>query len=225
MGATSTTVACTRREAAGSRAARRLRRSGRVPGVVYGGAEEPFPVQIDALTLKRTLAHAGQVIELDVDGQGGVPVLIKETDRHPVTSEPVHVDFLRVRLDVAIQTTVVVELVGADEAPGVKEGGVLEQVTREIIVEALPGDIPEHLEHDVSGLEAAATLTLAEVAAPPKVTFVDGPETVLATVTMPRLEVEADEEMEQETERVGDPDAAAEELGEDAPDQPGTVEG
>lgn len=226
MSATSASLACARREAEGSRAARRLRRAGKIPGIVYGGGQDPLAVQVDWLTLMRTLAHAGQVIELDVEGMSGIPVLIKETDRHPVTSQPRHVDFLRVRLDVAIQTTVVVELVGADDAPGIKEGGILEQVTREITVEALPGDIPdEAMTHDVSHLEAAATVTLADLTPPPRVTFVDDPETVIATVTVPKMEVEADTEMEQETERVGDPDAAAENLGEDAPDEPGTAPG
>jgi large subunit ribosomal protein L25 len=126
-----------------------------------------------------------------------------------------HIDMLRVNLRVAIGTTVLVELHGYEEAPGVKEGGVLEQVTRELNIEALPGDIPERIDVDVSGLEAAATLTLAEITPPDGVTFMDDPaETVLATITIP-TEV-PEEEIEEETELVAEGEAAASEEGEAA---------
>jgi large subunit ribosomal protein L25 len=106
-------------------------------------------------------------------------------------------------MDQAIQTTVTVELVGADEAPGVVEGGVLSQEAREITIEALPGDIPDSIKHDVSALEMNATLTLESVAAPAGVTFVDDAETVIATITPPTLEP-VEEEIETETELVGE---------------------
>jgi large subunit ribosomal protein L25 len=132
-------------------------------------------------------------------------VLIKDTQRHPVTGAPQHIDFLRVRMDVAIQTAVPLELTGTEEAPGVVEGGVLNQEARELTVEALPGDIPEVLQHDVSQLGIGGTVTLSELTAPAKVTFVDDPETVVATVTLPTPEVEEEEpELETETERVGE---------------------
>src|SRR5215211_6599278 len=109
MSATRDALPVSLRDPAGSRSARRLRRSGQVPGVVYGGEAAPQAVQIEALTLNRLLANAGQVIDLDIDGSA-TPVLIKETVRHPVTSQPLHVDFYRVRMDEAIQTTVFLEL-------------------------------------------------------------------------------------------------------------------
>ena len=193
----------TPRTAGGSRTARRLRRSGQVPGVIYGDGQ-PQSVQVELLTLNRLLAHAGSVIDLDVGGSV-THVLIKDTQRHPVTGVPQHIDFLRVRMDVAIQTTVVLELTGTDEAPGVVEGGVLNQEAREITVEALPGDIPEVLHHDVSEMGIGATLTLGELTAPDKVTFVDDPETLVATITLPTPEVEEEEpELETETERIGE---------------------
>jgi large subunit ribosomal protein L25 len=209
MAGQTTTLPASLRDADGSRGARRLRRSGQIPGVVYGGGEDPVTLQIELLTLRRVLAHAGQIVDLDLDG-ATVPVLLKDTQRHPVTGEPVHVDLLRVRMDVAIQTTVVVELVGADDAPGVKEGGVMEQVNREITVEALPGDIPDTLTLDVSGMTVNDTLTLADLTPPAGVTLIDDPETVLATCTPPRLEVEPTEEIEEETELVGEGEAPAE---------------
>ena len=202
--AQSTALAVERREVAGSRAARRLRRSGNVPGILYGGGEEPVAFQVDARLLRQTLAHAGAVIELNIDGAGGSPVVIKELVRHPVSGETVHIDMLRVRMDQSISATVVLDLVGAEDAPGVKEGGVLEQVARELNIEALPGDIPDTIQHDVSSLQIGDTVTLEAVSPPRGVTLTDDPETVVATVSAPRLQVEAEEEIEEETERVAE---------------------
>jgi large subunit ribosomal protein L25 len=202
--AQTTALAVERREAAGSRAARRVRRTGHVPGVLYGGGEEPIAFQVDARLLRQTLAHAGAVIELSIDGAGGTPVVVKELARHPVSGETIHIDMLRVRLDQAISAVVVLDLVGAEDAPGVKEGGVLEQVTRELNIEALPGDIPDVIQHDVSGVQIGDTITLEALTPPRGVTLTDDPETVLATVTPPRLQLEAEEEIEEETERVAE---------------------
>jgi len=118
-------------------------------------------------------------------------------------------DLLRVRLDVKIQATVVVELTGSEDAPGVKEGGVLEQITREVTIEALPNDIPDVIEHDVSALQMNETITLEVLTAPQGVTLLDDPETVIATVLPPRLQLEDETEIEAETEVVGEGEAAA----------------
>jgi large subunit ribosomal protein L25 len=208
--AQTTSLAVERREAAGSRAARRLRRTGSVPGVLYGGGEEPVAFQVDARLLRQALAHAGAVLDLSIDGAGGTTVVVKELIRHPVSGEMIHVDMLRVRMDEAISATVVLDLVGGDDAPGVKEGGVLEQVTRELNIEALPGDIPDTIEHDVSDVQIGDTITLEAVTAPRGITFTDDPETVVATVSAPRLQVEADQEIEAETERVAEGDTGEE---------------
>jgi large subunit ribosomal protein L25 len=138
-------------------------------------------------------------------------VLVKEVQRHPVRGDAVHVDLLRVRMDRPIQTTVTIELVGAEEAPGVVEGGVLSQETRELNIEALPGDIPDSIVHDVSRLEMNATLTLSAIAAPRGVTLLDDPEeTVVATITPPTVEPVV-EEIETETELVGEEGVESEE--------------
>jgi large subunit ribosomal protein L25 len=204
--ATSATAALsvTHRDPAGSRAARRLRRQGKVLGVLYGGGEEPVAFEVDARVLRQVLAHAGAVLDLSVDGSSSTPVVVKELARHPVTGATVHVDLLRVRLDQEIEATVVLELVGADDAPGVKEGGVLEHVTRELTIEALPTDIPDSLQHDVSELQIGDTVTLDAVTAPPGVKLLDDPETVIATLTPPRLQVEEETEIEEETELVAE---------------------
>ena len=188
----------------GSRATRRLRRRGFVPGVVYGGTDEPRAFEVDAKVLRGTLAHAGAVIDLDIDGSGGQPVIVKDLQRHPVRGEMMHVDLLRVNMNQPIQSTVMVELHGADEAPGVVEGGVLSQDARELNIEALPGDLPDVVVHDVSGMEMNATVTLSALTAPPGVTFLDDPEeTVIATITPPTLEPTEDE-IEMETEVIGE---------------------
>jgi large subunit ribosomal protein L25 len=200
--ADSRTLSLTARQPEGSRNARRLRRQGLVPGVIYGGDAEPTHFAVDARILRNTLAHSGAILEVSVDGDSGSPVLVKHVQRHPVRGEAMHVDFLRVRMDQAIQTTVVLDLVGAETAPGVVEGGVLTQETRELNVEALPGDIPDAIQHDVSGMEMNATLTLESVTAPDGVTLLDDPETVVASITPPTAEP-VEEEIETETELVG----------------------
>lgn len=198
------------REAHGSRPVRRLRRSGHVPGVVYGGGEDPISFQVESRELRLALAHAGAVMDLSIDSSKASPVVLKELVRHPVTGDTLHIDLLRVRLDQAITATVVVELLGGDDAPGVKEGGVLEQVTREVLIEALPTDIPDLLELDVSQVVIGDTLTVESLRAPAAVTIVTEPETVIATVTPPRLQVEEEPEIEGETELVGEGEGAEE---------------
>jgi large subunit ribosomal protein L25 len=209
------------REISNSRATRRLRRQGLVPGVVYGGEGEPLAFQVDARDLRLALAHGGAVIDLRVDGDKPSPVVVKDQQRHPVKGHIMHLDLLRVRLDQAIQATVILELTGTDEAPGTKEGGVLEHVTREIVIEALPNDIPDSIGHDVSAMEINDTVTLAAVTMPSGVTLVadDPEEIVVATLTPPRLEEEP-EEIEEETALVGEdgePIEAPEGEGEGAP--------
>ena len=209
MASQTTRLNATPRSVEGSRATRRLRRSGRVPGVLYGGGEDPVAFDVDARELRHALAARGAVLELALEGQA-TPAVLKDSQRHPVRNETTHIDLLRVRLDVAIQAPVVLHLEGVEEAPGVKEGGVLEQPVRELTVEALPTDIPEQIVFDASHLEVAATVTLAEITAPPKVTLLDDPETVVATIVAPRLEVETEEELETETELVGEEGEAPE---------------
>ena len=194
----------------GSRSARRLRREGLVPGVIYGGGGDPEHFAVDGRILRNTLAHAGAILQVSLDGGGESPVLVKDVQRHPVRGHAVHVDLLRVRMDQAVQTTVVLHLEGAEEAPGVTEGGILSQEHRELNVEALPGDIPEEIVHDVSGMEMNATLTLEAIGAPQGVTLLDEPETVVATITPPTLEP-VEEEIETETELVGEEGAEGEE--------------
>jgi len=166
------------------------------------------PFAVDARELRQVLATAGAVLDLSVGGEN-TPVVVKEITRHPVSGDMMHIDLLRVRLDKPIQATVVLELTDSESAPGVREGGVLEQVTREVTIEALPTDIPDSLQHDVSEMQIGDTLTLDAIRPPAAVTLVDDPETVIATLTPPRLQVEEETEIEEETAVVGEGEAAA----------------
>jgi large subunit ribosomal protein L25 len=201
----------------GSRAARRLRRQGRVPGVLYGGGAENISFEVDARELRLALAAAGAVLDVSIDGGAPTPVVLKDAQRDVVRGQSVHVDLLRVRLDTAIHAVVPLELIGVDDSPGVKEGGTLEHITRELNVEALPTAIPESIQHDVSAMEINDTLTLAAVSAPEGVTLLDDPEeTVIATLSPPRLQDEDEEEIESETQVVGEAAAEGEPTGEDS---------
>jgi large subunit ribosomal protein L25 len=204
MASDNTALAVSARAVEGSRATRRLRRQGLVPGVIYGGGEDPQTFAVDARILRNTLAHSGAVLEVTLDDGTSSPAIVKDLQRHPVRGEAIHLDLLRVRMDVKIHSTVTLELVGAQEAPGVSEGGILNQEVRELNIEALPGDIPDSIVHDVSGLQMNETITLSVVIVPDGVTLLDDlDETVIATITPPTLEP-VEEEIETETELVGE---------------------
>src|SRR3984957_15705425 len=116
------------RDPDGSRSARRLRRTGRVPGVLYGGGSDPVSFSVDARELRVALAGTGAVVDLSIDGPGAPPVVRKGAQPARVRGETTHVDLLRVRLNKPIHAIVPLELTGVDDTPGVKEGGILEQL-------------------------------------------------------------------------------------------------
>ncbi len=229
------------RESLGSRESRRLRRDGFVPGVLYGRGMEPRAICVLERELRKALTGDSglhTILDVVVEGQQAThPSILKDYQQDPMRGKLVHIDLQEVRLDQPIQATVVVELVGGEEAPGIKEGGVLSQVSREVTVEALPMEVPEHLELDVSGMAIGDTLRLADLAAQDGIKYLDDPETVLATVTLPtrveepEVEVEEGEEVEA-VEGEEAPEGAAE--GEAATEaaagtgeqgEPGTTEG
>ena len=190
----------------GTRATRRLRRDGFVPGVVYGGTgqEDAVSFKVHNRLLRTVLVDGSALIDLKLNGGKTLPVIVKDRQLDPVRDEIIHIDLLEVRLDEKIQTQVGVHIEGVEEAPGIKEGGVLEQVSHQLNIEALPTSIPDAIVIDVSGMEIAATMHLSEVAAPEGVEFLDDlEETIIATVVVP-TEVEEPEEIEEETELVGE---------------------
>ena len=144
------------REHLGSRESRRLRRQGLVPGVLYGRSD-PVAITIAERELRRALSGEGGLHAiLDVEIQGAAEThasILKEYQVDPVRGGVTHVDLQEVRLDRPIQASVTVSLLGAEDAPGVREGGVLSQPLRELTVQALPLEVPEHIDVDVSAME------------------------------------------------------------------------
>jgi len=176
----------TERTRLGSSESRRLRRQGLVPGVLYGRAE-PVAISIGERDLRAALSTAGgshAVLDVAIDGGQEHSAILKEFQRDKVRGTITHVDLQEIRLDQLIHSAVAITLGG--EPVGVKEGGVLSQVSNEVNVEGLPLEIPQHIDVDVSGMHIGDTLRLAELEVPEGITFLDDLEaTVLATVTMP----------------------------------------
>jgi large subunit ribosomal protein L25 len=181
------------RDRLGSAESRRLRKEGLVPGVLYGSGE-PVAISITERELRRALTGAAglhAILDVEIDGKGETHAsILKEYQVDPVRGGVTHVDLQEVRLDKPISASVSVQLLGGENAPGVREGGVLSQPLREVTVEALPLEVPEHLVLDVSGMEIGGTLRISDLTAPEGVTFLDDQEMVVATVTAPTKVVE-----------------------------------
>ena len=180
---------------------KRLRRDGIVPVHMYGGTITPSTLQVDVRILRRVLPQVGRNVPLtvEVDGQNGDNIcFVREVQRHPVTEEILHVDFLRV--EATQQVSAEVPLVLAGEAPAVRNlGGTLVQPLQALLVEALPMDMPASFEVDVSGLEDfEKTVRVSDVAAPSGVTFLTDAEEMIARVMPPRVEEEVEVEAEEE---------------------------
>jgi large subunit ribosomal protein L25 len=205
MAATRETLKAAPRTEFGSRVTRRMRREGLVPGVVYAGGEEARAFQVAEREARVVLSGGQALFDLELEGSKKVPVVLKDQQLHPVKGNLQHLDLQEVKLDEAIQAEVAVELEGTEDAPGVKASGVLEHVTREITIEALPTEIPDKIVVDVSAMEINDTLQLSSVEVPKGVTFVaeDPEEVTIATLAPPRVE-EAAPEVEEETELVGE---------------------
>jgi large subunit ribosomal protein L25 len=231
----------TSREQRGSAASRRLRAQGFIPGVLYGDGKRAHAFSVEERELRRVLTgehglHA--ILDVVLEGQQKAHhAVLKDYQLDPTRSRLLHIDLHEVRLDRPIHAQVVVELVG--ESEGVKEGGVLSQVARQVNVEALPTEVPDHLELDVSAMMIGDSLRLSDLRVPDGVTLLDDPETVLATVTPPtKIEepevVEEEEELEEGAEVEGEvppeeqPEGAAERPAEPEADASGeqqTTEG
>jgi large subunit ribosomal protein L25 len=211
------------RELHGSRESRRLRKQGFVPGVLYGRGKKPHAICVAERDLRHVLTgehglHA--ILDVVLAGQKTTHAsILKDYQIDPLRERIAHIDLQEVRLDQPIHAAVVVELIG--EAPATKAGGVLSQVTREVNVEALPMEVPDRLELDVSSMEIGDTLRLSDLRAPDGVTLLDDPETVLATATVPTRVVEPEEELpEEEEEGEGLPEEEAPEGASEAPAEP-----
>jgi len=215
------------RSVLGSAEARRLRRQGLIPGILYG-REQPIPITVQERDLRTALGGAGgahAVLDVVVESGKTHSSVLKEFQQDSVRGTVTHVDLQEVRLDQPIHAAVSVVLVG--DARGVREGGVLNQVTTQVNVEALPLEIPERLELDVSELGVGDSARLSQLQVPDGVTLLDDPEeTVLASVAAPRAE--EPEPVEEGEAAEGEAAPAEEAQGEAATgdgEAAGTVEG
>ena len=203
------TIEVSLRESRGSREGRRLRKSGELPGILYGRGRDPQAFSVNERELRAALKAGHALLDVKL-GSETVPVIVKDQQHHPVRGGFTHVDFLEVDLKASIQSVVPLELAGVEDAPGVVQGGVLDHVTRELNIEALPTDIPDSVVIDVSHLEINETFLLSEATIPSNLTVLDDPEeTVIATITPPS-KAEAPETVEEETELVGEGEEGAE---------------
>ncbi len=175
-------------------------------GVVYSGGEDAKSFQVSERDVRSIMQEGAALFDLEIDGSKAVPVVIKDQQLHPVRGSIQHIDLMQVKLDEAIQADVVIEIEGADDAPGVKASGVLEHVTHEITVEALPTEIPDRILVDVSAMEINDTLQLSAVTPPSGVTFVadDLDEITIVNLSPPRVEEVVETEVEEETALVGE---------------------
>ena len=210
----------------GSRRSRRLRAEGLIPGVLYGKGHSRAIVvaERDLRTAMTGPSGLHAILDVVIDGQKTVhPSVLADYQQDPIRGTLSHIDLREVRLDQPIHAAVVIHLVG--ESVGVKSGGVLSLVTREVQVEALPADIPEHIDVDMSRMEVGDVLRLEDIRPIADVTFLDDPyETVIATVSTPRgyaeleeaeaeaaAEAEAEGALEGEAAEVGEASEAADE--------------
>ncbi len=215
-----------RRQGRGKNDSRRLRASGMVPAVLYGESNEPgesVPIAVPTKTVDYTLNHFGDNALYNLTtANGSATARVVDAQRDPVSGQLMHVDFAPVNMRERIEVTVPVAVVG--EAPGVEQdGGVLQQVAYELQVESLPGDIPQEIEIDVSGLGMNENLTLGDLTLPSGVTLISDPEEVAVTITAPteitEEEIEAAGIVEEESEEAAADVEAGEAPAEESPEE------
>ncbi len=179
----------------GSSNARRARAAGQLPAIVYGAEKEPVSVEVNAHDFEQILHHHASeslIMEIELEGEGDVSVLVKDVQHHPVSSDLLHVDLMRVAADKVISVDVQIELVG--EAAGVKAGGSIDHVMHAVAVECLPGDLVEAFEIDVSDLEIGQSLSVTDLGLSSKFKLLVDDDAVVASVSGPQAE--EDEEAE-----------------------------
>jgi large subunit ribosomal protein L25 len=186
-------LAVEKRSTIGKNEARRSRAGGRIPAVVYGAGKPNVPISVDRKALSdlfREGAGENAIFLLKLAGSDqSRHAMIREMQRDPVSRKPLHIDFVRVLMDVKITVSVPIEIVGV--ARGVKtDQGILDVVTREIEIECLPTNIPAHLPIDVTELGIGDAIRISELPVPEGVTIVDNPEKVVVHVTHPTREEE-----------------------------------
>ncbi len=180
------------REAQGTGASRRLRLTGRVPGIVYGGTDAPANIELDHNTLfhalRKEVFHSS-ILDLEIDGKAPTSVLLRDVQMHPFKQQVLHIDFQRVAADKLIHVKVALHFVNVETSPAVKlSANVVSHVMNDIEVICLPKDLPEFIEIDLANLEAGGTVHVSDLKLPEGVTVTPGPDEVIASASMPREE-------------------------------------
>lgn len=223
-----------KRERAGKGAARAVRRAGLVPCVVYGDNKDPQTISIEPRHIVRELEHGhfyNTVYELDVDGGKKEKALPRDTQFHPVTDLPLHVDFLRVSGSTKINVMIPVTIVNEEESPGIKEGGILSVVRYEVELYCPADNIPDELICDLTGKEVGDTIHISDIDLPEGTSpVISDRDFVIANISAARAEEEL-EEIEAEDAEAGEEfgaeaeeGEAAEEGGEEAGEESGDAE-
>ncbi len=177
------------REGEGKSHAKKVRKEGCIPSILYGMKEQALSLKIDTRTFEKMLSrlegrHPVVKIEIGEDSQEDFPAIIKEIQRHPVNNSVIHIDFQRIRLDQKIHTSVPIVLVGQSE--GVKMGGVVEHQLREVDVECLALQVPSHIEVDITNLILGHSLHVFDITPPEGVKILTEPERVVVSIHVPR---------------------------------------
>ncbi|MFU8890421.1 MAG: 50S ribosomal protein L25 [Anaerosomatales bacterium] len=196
---------------------RRLAGSAEIPAVLYGPARDTVSLALDRHEFELMMAHHGAgstIVSIALEGEKKpVNAVIREVQHSPVKGNILHVDFLAIRMDQKLQATLSFNFVG--DSPGVKAGGVLMHSMREVMVEALPADLPDSIDVDISELEMGHSITVADLVAPEGVEITDDPEGVVCSVTLPTLEP-TEEEL---AEEVAEPEVIGEEASEESSEE------
>ncbi|WP_027086715.1 50S ribosomal protein L25 [Cohnella panacarvi] len=190
------TLQVERREVGSRYELNKIRKSGKVPGVIYGkGLSSPMPIALDGKELTSFIrSHPHAVIEVDVPGEGKHPIMMAEVQRDPMTQLVKHIDFRRVDMNAKISTSARLEVTGT--SIGEREGGMLQLVLHEVDIECYPKDIPDVIAADVSQLGLGEHLTVADLRIPSGVAVKQDPETVVAAILAPQKE-RTEEELDQ----------------------------
>jgi large subunit ribosomal protein L25 len=186
-----------------------MRATGSLPGVVYGSGKEPVSIEVNIHDFEQILHHSSSesmLVDISLEGEGDLSVLVKDVQHHPVSSELIHVDLLRVQANKPISVDIALELVG--EAAGVKAGGILDHTMHSIAVECLPGDLVESFEVDVSELEIGQSLQVSDLNLGGKYKLLVDEESIVAGVSGPQAEEE--EEAAEAEEGAAEPEVITE---------------
>lgn len=188
-------VVATTRELQGTGASRRLRRTGKVPGIVYGSSAEPAMIELDHNNLFHALrkeAFHSSILELEIDGNAGSSVLLRDVQYHPFKQQVLHIDFQRVAANEKIHVKVPLHFINAEASPAIKmASNVVSHVMNDIEVVCLPKDLPEFIEVDLLELQPQGTVHVSDLKLPDGVTVTPQGEEVVATASVPAAMVEA----------------------------------